>query len=311
MSVGSNFGINGEIKTECLSAVLVQSESFVGAKSYDDINKNIDKIIKTIDQICGGMPGIDIIITPESSLHGFSKTGFMFPITEDGPELARLKKKCKEQRVWLVVGCFMKFDDDHFVRNCAVTINDKGKIVCNYAKTNPWTPMEPSYPGNEIKVFKGPKGSRIATIICFDGDFQNVWSECAEKGANVIIRISEYMTPHENAYEITNRAGAYFNRCYVLATNTCNQNDLFCLFGKSMAVNYDGNILAEAPVGIPYIFKVDIFPGLCDHMKNNSFEQTLPWQTFHRGAATPELGGLGLGNKKLYSTINKKNNERE
>lgn len=301
MSKSTTYGINGKITTECLSAALVQMIPKKGVKSYEDIDLNVDHIIAKMEQICIGCAGVDLIVTPESSMHGFSNVAIDYPISEDSPHLKRLQKKCAELKVWLVVGAFMKFKDSHFVHNCAITISDKGEIANIYSKSNPWTPLEPSYPGDEIKVFNGPKGSKIATIICFDGDFVDTWRKAGELGANVIIRISEYMIPHGDAYEITNRAGAYFNHAYVLATNTCQENDLFCLFGRSMAVNYDGQVICEAPVGIPYVLKVDIFPGLCDHLRANAFEHNILWQTCHRGASDSEYKGIGVSCDKIYA----------
>jgi amidase/formamidase len=99
--------------------------------------------------------------------------------------------------------------------------------------------------------------------------------------------------------EITNRAGDYFTRCYVLATNTSGIDESFCNFGRSMAVNPDGKIISEAPVGLPFILKVDVYPGLRDHIQKQALMGNLTWQWHHRGASSPETGGLGK-NKSMY-----------
>ena len=46
-----------------------------------------------------------------------------------------------------------------------------------------------------------------------------MWREAAVQGANVIIRPTHYMDPWQNAWEITNKSGAYFNQIYVVAVN--------------------------------------------------------------------------------------------
>lgn len=101
------------------------------------------------------------------------------------------------------------------------------------------------------------------------------------------------MTPFENQYEITNRAGAYFNKVYVVAANTSEMDECYSLFGRSMVVNPEGDIIAQAPVGIPYIFKADLYPGLCDAIQKQALMGDLLWLREHRGAASPDTHGKG------------------
>lgn len=302
MNIGSCFSLPGKIETESLSVVILQMSPKISAATIEDVDKNIDKVFEYIDRATIGMPGFDLVMTPEIILNGFGAEFYKTALTVDGPQMQRLKDKCKQLGIWAVFGCFIDKEDGEFVRNCAVTINSEGEIVNIYEKTTPWIPLEPSNPGDEIQVFDGPKGSKIATIICSDGDYQDSWREAAVKGANVILRISDYMTPYQDAYEITNRAGAYFNRCYVVACNTCEMDEGFSLFGRSMVVNPDGNVITEAPVGIPYILKADLYPGLCSHIQKQSAMGNLIWQGKHRGAASPACPGVGK-DKTMYEGL--------
>jgi amidase/formamidase len=255
-----------------------------------------------------GTPGFDLVATPEIALNGYSDEFYKSAVTLNSPQVKRLQDKCRDLQIWGVFGLLIDFDDGQYLRNCALTINDCGIIVNNYVKTTPWVPVESFLPGDEIQVFDGPKGARIASIICSDGDYMDAWAEAAHKGANVIIRIAEYMTPYQDAFEITNRAGAYFTRSYVLATNTVGMDESFCNFGRTMAVNPDGNIISQAPVGIPFIVKVDIYPGLCDHIQRQAFMGNLTWQGHHRGASSPQLGGVGR-DKSMYTHLPKNRKE--
>jgi amidase/formamidase len=306
MNIGNCFSLNGKIETEALSVVLLQMLPEVEATCPEEVDKNIDKVFAFIDRATNGFPGFDIIVTPEIILNGFCGTFYKGALKRNSPQIQRLKDKCKTLGIWGVFGLMMDFEDGTFARNCALTINADGEIADIYSKTTPWIPVEPSSPGEEIKVFDGPKGSRIGVIICSDGDYQDSWSEAAYKGANVIVRISDYMTPYQDAYEITNRAGAYFNRCYVLATNTSGMDDNFCLFGRSMVVNPDGGIITQAPDNVPYIIKADIYPGLCDHIQTQALMGNLLWQRQHRGASSPDDKGLGAGQDKSVYTYLKK-----
>jgi amidase/formamidase len=302
MNAGNCYPLNGTIQTEALSVVLLQVSPALSASSTGDVDKNIDKIFEYIDRATYGLPGFDLLLTPEIVLNGFSAEFYKSAVTLGSSQVQRLKDKCRDLEIWAVFGIVIDLEDGVFPRNCALTIGPDGEIVNLYVKTTTWIPVEPFTPGDEIQVFDGPKGSRIATLICSDGDYVDAWSEAAHKGANVIVRISDYMTPYQDAYEITNRAGAYFNRLYVLATNTSEMDESFCLFGRSMVVSPDGNIITEAPVGVPYILKADIYPGLCDHIQKQAFMGNLRWQGHHRGASSPETGGIGR-DKSIYAHL--------
>lgn len=304
MNVGNCFPIPGKIETEVLTVVLLQMSVAVEACSLSDVDKNIDKVFTMIDRASIGMAGFDLVVTPENILNGFGTNFMNAGITKEGPQMHRLKEKCRELKIWGVFGAFMDFEDGGFVRNCAITINDEGEIVNIYEKTNPWLPGEPSTAGDEIQVFDGPKGAKMATIVCADGDYQETWREASEKGATVIFRISDYMTPYQEAFEITNRAGAYFNRTYVVATNTCEFETGYCSFGRSMVVNPEGSIITQAPEGIPYIIKADLYPGLCEHIRKNAAMGDLNWQSRHRGSASPDNPGTGK-DMEMYTYLKK------
>jgi len=306
MNYGTCFPITGEIKTECLSVALLQMSVKKPTRSYEDIDENIANLFKWMERTVAGLPGVDFMITPETALHGFSPLAAKLPIKLSDDKFMRIAQKCKELQVWLTVGAIIDKEDGSPVQNGAITFNNQGEMIDVYTKTNPWNPLERNYPGSEIKVYEGPKGAKIATIICADGDYQDTWREAEYKGANVIVRISAYMTPYEKAYEITNRAGAYYNRCYVLATNEVGLDEAYCWFGNSMAVNPDGEVFASAPTGIPWVLKCDVYPGLADKIKTQSLMGYTNYLANHRGGANPlthKNGRMGL-DKSMYSYIN-------
>lgn len=288
MYVGSTHAINGKISSEVLSAVLYQFQPF-DCKTRDDINKNINKLTEAMEVAAAGYPGYDLFISPEFALQGLDLIRWPEVAVEiDSDEIKKLREKCKELEVWGIFGLYLKDDSEKTPENVAVTINHRGEIVNVYSKMNPWLPNEQSYPGDCCQVFDGPKGSKIATIICADGDYAEIWREAAFKGANIIVRISHYMSPWERAWEITNTAGAYFNQVYVLACNCAGMDSVYSYFGKSMAVGPDGDIIIESPQGIPYITKVDVFPGLIDSIRKNNATSNLMYSFNHRGASCKE-----------------------
>ena len=91
-------------------------------------------------------------------------------------------------------------------------------------------------------VCNGPKGSKIAILICADALYPECWREAAFKGANVVFHISHWPIPGERMWKITNQAGAIFNSYYVIGVNSVCTDEGYSFFGGSMAVDPMGMI---------------------------------------------------------------------
>ena len=80
--------------------------------------------------------------------------------------------------------------------NSGIIIDDQGELQLYYRKLHPWVPVEPWEPGDlGIPVIDGPKGCKLALIICHDGMFPEMARECAYKGAEIMIRTAGYTAP--------------------------------------------------------------------------------------------------------------------
>ncbi|HZK26641.1 MAG TPA: nitrilase-related carbon-nitrogen hydrolase [Clostridia bacterium] len=292
MNIGSTHPISGKFECEAMSVVSVQVAP-ISAQTMEHVNKNVDQVLDYMDKASNGFPGMDLFVSPECALQGYSPDWKNVLVDLDGPEIQRLKDKCAELRVWGIFNPLVTEVDGNKYCNTAIMINDKGEIVLEYVKNNPWIPAEPTYPGGGCPVVPGPKGSRIAIIICADGDYPEIWREAAVNGANVIVRVSHYMAPWDKAWEITNKAGAYQNQVYVVSSNSVGVDEAYSYFGRSMILNPDGTIITEAPMGLPWLIKADIYPAIVDQMHKKGVTNNFLYSYNRRGSSCSEFGGKG------------------
>lgn len=166
---------------------------------------------------------------------------------------------------YIQTGTFLEIDArwPELVFNTTALIGPSG-ILSRYRKVNPWIPWEvhasphdlPNYPDPMFPVVETELG-RIGAAICYDWLFPETTRQLAFNGADVLLRVSAYMDPWGTQppldwWTLFNRARAAENICYVVAANQgahFAQYPPFSWPGGSMAVDFDGRILAQVDPG--------------------------------------------------------------
>ena len=263
-------------------------------KNNEEVLKNCEVIASYIDGSKTAYPGLDLIAFPEYGTQSltFKPIWRELVTTIPGPETDILGEACRRNQVWGVFSIFEENEDrKRNPYNTATVIDDQGRVAMVYRKVNPWVPIEHWYPGKEVPVCPGPKGSTLGVFICYDGQFPEVTREAAMKGADVLVRISAYMHPYGEQWNIVNRVRAWENLACVVASCMAGRDEYYSYCGNSMVINYDGKVIAEASRSPGEVITGHLYPSVIKAVRKEWASENHLYNILHRGyTATKESG---------------------
>ncbi len=265
-----------------------------GIRTPADIVAQTDKIVAMVGKARRNSPNLDLVVFPEYALHGLSMDCRDEILCDlDGPEVAAFKAACREHKLW---GCFsiMERNPGGNPYNSGIVIDDAGDLKLYYRKLHPWVPVEPWEPGDlGIPVIDGPRGVKLALIICHDGMFPEMAREAAYKGAELMLRTAGYTAPIRESWRFTNQSNAFCNLMVTANVCMCGSDGTFDSMGEAMVVNFDGAIIAHGTTGrVDEIITAEIRPDLVREARAHWGVENNIYQLGHRGFSAVK-GGAG------------------
>lgn len=206
-----------------------------------DLNRAAENLAAFVRQVKSRRRDIDILVFPEYSLNGASKSlRDDLQCSLDGPQIDLLREACRSAKVWACFS-FMEHNPGGHPYNAAILVDDEGRICLHYRKLHPWVPAEPWEPGDlGIPVCEGPRGCKIAVAICHDGMFPEVAREAAYNGAELLIRIAGYSASLRHQWLLSAQADAFYNLMYTASVCACSATGPFSGMGEAIVVGFDG-----------------------------------------------------------------------
>lgn len=191
-------------------------------------------------------PG-DLIVLPEMFLTGFSLNTALTVQPADGAHERFLADLAAAYQC-AVMGGVVTAAADGCLYNEAVVYGADGDLLARYQKRQPFTL------GGESAVYGAGKkavvfdwgGFRMAPLICYDLRFPELAREAVALGADVLLYIASWPIARAQHWVTLLQARAIENQAYVVGVNRCGRDPQFTYPGRSIVVDPQGVILADA-----------------------------------------------------------------
>lgn len=194
-------------------------------------------------------PG-SLIVLPEMFATGFSYQ-LNATIEEPGGQTEVFLRDLAAHWHCAVLGGLVTTGPDGMGFNQAVALSPDGVELIRYTKIHPFTfdkEVTVHAPGSQTEVFSW-QGVTIAPLICYDLRFPELARFALVQGAELYIYIAAWPSRRIQHWLTLLQARAIENQAYVIGVNRCGQEPDVSYCGRSLAVDPQGIIIADAGDG--------------------------------------------------------------
>tara|TARA_Y100001956_G_scaffold82574_1_gene104075 strand:+ start:320 stop:1138 length:819 start_codon:yes stop_codon:yes gene_type:complete len=202
--------------------------------------------------------GASMVITPENCVVFGNRADYHHNAERLGDGIAQrhFASLAKQHKVWLVVGS-MPIRRTHGVSTTTLVFDPSGECKAQYDKLHMfdvdvadghsrYRESETFTPGSQIVSLETPV-AHLGLTICYDVRFPQLYSELAQRGANLIIVPAAFTAVTGEAHwEALLRARAIESQSWIVAVNQCGVHP--CgreTWGHSMVISPWGEVVAS------------------------------------------------------------------
>lgn len=188
-----------------------------------------------------------LVVLGEMFASGFSMNVAAIHDSETHETQTFLARTAAERGVFLLGGIVTK-DASGLGRNESVVYSPEGKEVARYCKLQPFTlgGEKANYvAGDDVCLFRWQEFT-VASFICYDLRFPELFRRAAQRGANLITVIASWPDARVDHWLSLLKARAIENQAYVIGVNRCGNDPKLYHSGRSSIFDYSGKLLADA-----------------------------------------------------------------
>lgn len=224
------------------------------------LGENLAEILAGVERAAEA--GAQLLVTPEMSLTGWSlpepsvRAALAERVTTEA--IPALAEAADRSGVAVVVGG--PYPEDRATQaNAAIAVTPAGRSVV-YRKVHLFGPERDWWrPGGRADAIIEIGRTHVGISICYDAEFPEMPRLAALAGADVLVVAATNMSPYEHDQDLIFSTRALENELPVLVCNRVGSERGWTYFGRSLAADARGNIVAQAG-GSTELLVADIEP---------------------------------------------------
>ncbi|MEE4716434.1 carbon-nitrogen hydrolase family protein [Pseudomonas alliivorans] len=208
-----------------------------------DVSGNLTRLERQAQ--AAAAQGAQVLVCPEMFLTGYSigaRACAELAQAQDGPAAQRIAEIARQYAIAILYG-YPERSVEQRVYNAVQLIDSRGERSSNYRKTHLFSELDKSMfsAGEDLCPVVELNGWRLGMLICYDVEFPENTRRLALAGAELILVPTANMAPFDFVCDVTVRARAFENHCYVVYANYCGSEGEIRYCGLSSVCAPDGS----------------------------------------------------------------------
>jgi predicted amidohydrolase len=206
--------------------------------------------LQRLHQVALEAKGADLLVLPEMFLTGYnigSDAVSVLAEVYNGEWAQQIGRIAKAAGLAIAYG-YPERTAQGQIYNSVQLIDAHGERLCNYRKTHLFGDLDRSMfsAGQHELPIVELNGWKLGFLICYDLEFPENARRLALAGAELILVPTANMVPYDFIADVTVRARAFENQCYVAYANYCGHEGDIHYCGQSSIAAPDGSRIAQA-----------------------------------------------------------------